>query len=53
MGKLSTKGVPKMLKRETHSEFVRHLRDDPVPEERPRFRLGTIADGENLERGPK
>ena len=29
------------------------MRDDPVSVERPRFRLGAITNGENLERRPK
>ena len=48
MSKFSTKGVPKMLKREAHPEFLRHMRDDPISEECPHFRLGTVADGKNL-----
>ena len=29
------------------------MRDDPISEERPHFRLGTVADGQNLERRPR
>ena len=53
MGELSTERVPKVLKREAHSNFLRYVRDDPISEERPHFRLGTVADGENLERHPR
>jgi len=48
MGKLSAKRVPKMLEREAHSEFIRYVGDDPISEEHPHFRLGTVTDGENL-----
>src|SRR5258708_7602468 len=51
MGQLPTKGVPEVLEREAHSEPLGYVRDDPIPEERPRFRLGTVTDGKNL-RGP-
>jgi len=27
------------------------VRDNPIPEERPHLRLGTVTNGENLERG--
>lgn len=52
VSKLSTKGIPKLFKRETHSEFLRYMRDDPISEEGPCLRLGAVTDGENLECRP-
>lgn len=53
VGELPTKRVPKVLKREAHSKFLRYVRDDPISEESPHLRLGTVADGQNLERRPE
>jgi hypothetical protein len=50
MGKLPSKGVPKMFEREAHSEFLGYMGDDPISEECPRFRFGAVTDGEDLER---
>lgn len=48
VGELSTKRIPKMLKREAHPKFLRHVRDDSISEENTHFRLGAVADGDDL-----
>ena len=53
VGKLSTKCIPKVVEQEAHSKLFRHVRDDPISEECPHFRLGTVAEGENLQRRPE
>jgi hypothetical protein len=49
MGQLPTKGIPEVFEGEPHSKSLGYVRDDPISEERPRFRLGTVTDGEDLE----
>lgn len=53
MGQLPPKGVPQVLEGEAHSKSLGYMRDNPISEECPRFRLGAVTDGENLKCRPR
>ena len=53
MSQLPAKCVPEVLEGEAHSKSLRYVRDNPISEKYPRFRLGAVTNGENLECRPK